>query len=188
MVHGNKGKRPIDEEREKAYQKVHEILSDLKENHSTPFSMRIVKDSAGRSTLRDVNDFVYLPPSFSKRQCYLSFCSESGWEPEWIDKGKSKMKPLSEWRPREGYVLTEEQASSQVEGEVVEPIVSWRSFQRYWAKHFQELKVRAKGEDTCADCYLLALKLGRIAKKKASFWRLSMTMKSTASHRRTWRK
>ena len=45
--------------------------------------------------------------------------------------------------------------------------VSWRSFLRCWAKHFPKLKVRAKGEDTCADCYLLKLKLLRLAKQKA---------------------
>ena len=29
------------------------------------------------------------------------------------------------------------------------------------------MKVRAKGEDTCADCYLLKLKLDRITREKA---------------------
>ena len=62
--------------------------------------------------------------------------------------------------------LTAEQAKSS-RGEVVEPIVSWHSFRCHWATHFPKLKVRAKGEGTCANCYLLKLKLARFAKQKA---------------------
>ena len=74
MVHGNKGKRHIDEDKGNAYQKVNQILADLKENHSTPFAMRIVKDCAGRSSLRDTNDFVFLPPNFSRTLSMFSPC------------------------------------------------------------------------------------------------------------------
>ena len=62
--------------------------------------------------------------------------------------------------------LTAEQAESSG-GEVVKPIVLWRSFHCHWVAHFPKLKVRAKGRDTCADCYLLKLKLARFAKQKA---------------------
>ena len=40
------------------------------------------------------------------------------------------------------------------------------SFRRIWENKFPKLKVVAKGEDACADCYLLKLKLDRIAREK----------------------
>ena len=105
MIHGNKGKRHIDEEREKAFNKITETLTDLQDNFSTPFATRIVRDEAGRSLLRDDNEYVYLPPSFSKRQCYLGVCHEAGWKPAWINRAKGKLKPIREWQPREVFFL-----------------------------------------------------------------------------------
>ena len=121
-----------------------------------PLSTRIVKDAAGHFLLRDDNDYACLLPFFSKRQYYLEICHSSGWKPVWADKGKAKFKPIHEWQPRDGFCLADEQ---QVNLEIVQPIVSWRSFRRCWTKQFPKLKVRAKGEDTCADCYHLKLKL-----------------------------
>ena len=40
------------------------------------------------------------------------------------------------------------------------------SFRRIWENKFPKLKVVAKGEDACADCYFLKLKLDRIAREK----------------------
>lgn len=167
MVHGNNGKRHVDEDREKAFDEIVTTLSDLQENHSMPFATRIVKDTTGHSSMRDNNECVYLPPSFSKRQCYLGICDRSGWKPVWVDRGKCKFKPISDWKPRNGFFRTEDEAIIHGDGDVVQPIVSWRSFRRCWARKFPKLKVRAKGEDTCADCYMLKLRLDRIAKEKA---------------------
>ena len=113
MVHGNTGKRNIDKDKEKAYNEIIETLGNLQENRSMPFATLIVKDVAGHSSLRDDNDYVFLPPSFSKRQCYLEICCRSGWKPAWTDKGKCKFKPIHEWQPRDGFVLTGEQANLQ---------------------------------------------------------------------------
>lgn len=165
MTHGNKGKRHVNEEREQVYNKITDTLTDLQENFLTPFATRIVRDNTRKLSLRDNNEYVYLPPSFLKRQCYLGVYHEAGWKPAWINRAKGKLKPIREWQPREVFFLTAEQAESSG-GEVVEPIVSWRLFRRHWAAHFPKLKVRAKGEDTCADCYLLKLKLARFAKQK----------------------
>ena len=168
MVHGNKGKGHINEDNQRAYNKIRETLADLQDNHSMPFATRIVKDTAGHSSLRDNSDYVCLPPSFSKRQCYLEIIYLSGWKLDWLDRGKCKFRSIHEWHPREGFFLTEEEADSHEDGEVVQPIVSWRSFLRCWNTHFPKLKVRAKGEDTCANCYMLKLKLVRIAREKAA--------------------
>ena len=105
MTHGNKGKRHVDEEREKAYSKITDTLTNLQENFSTPFATRIVRDNVGRSSLRDNNEYVYLPPSFSKRQSYLGVCHKAGWKPAWLNRAKGKLKPIREWQPREGFFL-----------------------------------------------------------------------------------
>ena len=166
MVHGNTGKRNIDEGREDAYQNIIDVLRGLEEEESTPFAVRTVRDSAGRSSLRDNNDYVYLSPAFSKRRCYLEICHKRGWVAVWLDKHKQKFKPIREWNLREGFYRTQEEAVLG-RGEVAKRVVSRRSFLRCWAENFPKLKVRAKGEDTCTDCYLLNQKLARIARQKA---------------------
>ena len=75
-------------------------------------------------------------------------CCERGWHAVWLNK------------------QTQEEADL-FGGEMALPIVSWRSFRRCWLKHFPKLKVRAKGEDTCTDCYLLRQKLASLAQQKA---------------------
>ena len=133
---------------------------------STLFAVRTVRDSAGRSSLRDNNDYVYLSPAFSKRRCYLEICHKRGWVAVWLDKHKQKFKPIREWNLREGFYRTQEEAVLG-RGEVAKRVVSRRSFLRCWAENFPKLKVRAKDEDTCTDCYLLNQKLARIARQKA---------------------
>ena len=126
-----------------------------------------MRDNVGCSSLRGDNDYVYLPPSFSKWQCYLAIIHAAGWKPVYSNINKGKFKPIGEWKPRDGFYLTPSEAANHEGGAVVRPIVSWRSFRRCWIKKFPKLRVRSKGEDTCPDCYLLKLKLDRIAREKA---------------------
>ena len=165
MGHDNTGKHHIDEEKEDAYQNIIETLHDC-EKQSTPFATRVVRDETSKSSLRDNNDYVFLPPSFSKRQCYLMIYYERGWKAVWLNKHTQKFKPIREWNLREGFYGTQEEADHSG-GEVALPIVSWRLFRRCCSKHFPKLKVRAKGEDTCTDCYLLRQKLASLARQKA---------------------
>ena len=58
MVHGNTGKHHIDEEKEDAYQNIIETLRDC-EKQSMPFATRVVRDEAGKSSLRDNSDYVF---------------------------------------------------------------------------------------------------------------------------------
>ena len=140
-------KRNVDNEREKAYLNIIEILQDLQDNRATPFATRIVRDIAGHSYIRDNNEFMFLPPTFSKRQCRLKICYDSGWTPVWKDRSKCKFMPMGDWNPRKGFYLTKKEVAEHG-GEVVETIVSWRSFRHIWQKKFPKLKVCAKGEDT----------------------------------------
>ena len=49
-------------------------------------------------------------------------------------------------------------------------IVSWHLFRVFWLKHFSKFRLPAKGEDTCADCYLLShQKLSYVAPQKSNF-------------------
>ena len=110
------------------------------DNHLSPFAMRIVRDAAGRSSIIGDNDFVYLPPSFSKWKCYLAIIHAAGWKPVYANRSKQQFKPIGEWKPQDGFFLTKEEAANHKGGAVVRPIVSWRSFRRCWIKKFPELK------------------------------------------------
>ena len=166
MVHGNKGKHHNNPKIDEAYRIIHERLHFEQENNATPFATRIVRDTAGCSSLRDDNEFVFLPPSFSKRQCYYEICFACGYRVTFKDRGKSILDPKEQWPLRDGFFRTQEEANDHENGRVVRPVVSWRSFGRYWQKNFPKLRVRAKGEDTCTDCYLLHQRLIRLGKKK----------------------
>ena len=69
MVHGNTGKQNVDNDKEEAYQEIISTLQFDQDNQLSSFAMQLVRDDAGRSSIRGGNDFVYLSPSFSKRQC-----------------------------------------------------------------------------------------------------------------------
>ena len=75
MVNSNKGKHSIDEEKEKAYQLIIYKLRNLQDKHAMPFATRVVRDAAGRSSLRDNNGNVYSPPSFKKTTVLSPTCS-----------------------------------------------------------------------------------------------------------------
>ena len=118
----------MDDDKEKAYQEMFSTLQFEQDNHPSPFATQIVRDNAGRSSIRGDNDFVYLPPSFPKRQCYLVIVHSAGCKPAWNNRIKGKFKSIGEWKPRGGFFLTKEEAANHEGGTVTRPIVSWRSF------------------------------------------------------------
>lgn len=166
VVHGNEGKVHVDEQKEKAYAIIHRRLQYLNDNFSMPFAMRIVTDEVGRTSTRDDDtEKVHLPPSFSKRQEWIRICYDCGWVVKFKCRCKSLIAQVSDWELREGFYKSEFMANENG-GQVAKPIVSWRSFLRYWKKAFPKLQVRAKGEDTCTDCHVYKLRLQHLMKKK----------------------
>ena len=91
-----------------------EILQDLQDNHATPFAARIVRDVAGHSSLRDDNEFTYLPPTFSKRQRYLKLCCDSWWKPVWKDGSKCKFMPMGDWVLEKFFILPKKRPRNMV--------------------------------------------------------------------------
>ena len=132
-----------------------------------PFAVRNVRDSTVQLSLRDNTDYTYISPAFLKRRCYLEIYYNRGWVAVWLDTKKAKVQTNPQVSlMQEGFYLTQE-GTDREDREDVKPIVLWRSFLRCWTENFQKLKVLAKGEDTCTDCYLLNQKLARAARQKA---------------------
>ena len=46
------------------------------------------------------------------------------------------------------------------------PVVSFRSFKRFWDTNYPQLKVRPKGEDTCDKCFVISTNLKTNQKKR----------------------
>ena len=88
MVDGNK-RNLIDEDKEKSYQNIISKLCDLQDNNVMPFATKIVRDVAERSSLRNNQNNVYLPPSF-KSDSFMTGRSFFLWAPvssaKWVQQ------------------------------------------------------------------------------------------------------
>ena len=94
---------------------------------------------------------VALPVHYSKLGLYKTWCFDRGYNITFSDKHKSKINPKSKWEAVEG-----------VEGM---PVISFCSFRRFWDTNNKFLKIRARGEDTCDKCFLIASNLDTNNKK-----------------------
>ena len=65
--HGNKGKSSVKKDNVSTYEDLRERLKFLRDNYSTPFATRVVKNEAGFLYTKNDGKVVYLPPSFSMR-------------------------------------------------------------------------------------------------------------------------
>ena len=165
MVHGNVSKSNENEYQKEAKQFVRNKLTNLAVNYATPFATRLVRDVTGHTSTRE-EGYTDLPPFMSKRQIWKAICQDAGHEPKWKDKCRSKMAQVSDWDLRDGFYRTQAEADQHEGGKVAKPIMSWRSFLRYWKAHFPKLRIRKSGEDTCTDCYKLRLRLSILTRKR----------------------
>lgn len=149
-----------------ARQSAKEYVQKVKEENAYEHAMRFIRDQAGNTSTREDRGRVFLPPSFSKRNCYMRWCAARGYKIDFDCKGKSKYKRVGDWKLEKGFYKTQAEADATNDGEVSKPIISWRSFNRMWTKEFPELHVAQSGEDTCTDCWLLRLKLQTLSKKQ----------------------
>lgn len=89
-----------------------------------------------------------------------------GWQLKYLDRCKARLAQISDWDLEEGFYLTQAEADQHEGGKVAEPILSYRSFIRFWKKHFPKLVIRKRGEDTCDQCHERMLKIQHLLTKK----------------------
>ena len=165
-VHGNTGKRNAEtNENLEAKQSAKVFVQKIEDENGYEHAMRFVRDQAGMTSTREDRGRTFLPPSFSKRNCFMKWCASRGWKVAFCCKGKSKYKRVRDWELEEGFYKTQAEADANG-GEVAQPIISYRSFMRMWKKDFPDLHVAQRGEDTCTDCHLLRLRLQNLQKKR----------------------
>ena len=79
---------------------------------------------------------MYIFHQATRNARYLSITFSAGWELNWVCRLRLKFKKLEYWQPREKFYRTQGELVaarthgdlSEEEGEVVDPVVSWRSF------------------------------------------------------------
>ena len=123
---------------EEAHMSLHLFFAEIK-LHSEPTPMRFIREKTGMLTERDKDDVDLLPTYFTKRSLYRRYCFEQGWNSTTTSTGspnKSTLRKDVEWG--------EEQPRDTV---------SWRSFLRFWAKHYPLLRVGKPSEDICNACH-----------------------------------
>ena len=76
MLHENKGRWNVNDDKEKAYHQIIDTLSSLKENHLTYSATLIVRDTVCCSILNDVNNFV---PSLTFQRISAATSKSATW-------------------------------------------------------------------------------------------------------------
>ena len=106
-----------------------------------PLPTRFVREITGELTTRDTNtELKQLASSFSKRGLYSAFSYEQGWAISSTAKGTIIKTSRSDelW---------------EASGRQHAPLISGRSFNRFWNKYFPWLIIRRPSTDVCGECY-----------------------------------
>ena len=154
--HKMTGKRNARAPHEDAYADLRKRLQKMMDEDGVPFATRMVRDEAGYLSTRNDGEAIYLPPSFTKRKDYIDWVKGRGYAPKKLCRGKQKFAPMADWGTMGGWEEDERL-----------PVVSWRSYCRFWLDSFPNLKVRARGEDTCTDCFNLMNELQGLYNKRS---------------------
>ena len=156
-------------------------LTWAQDNLACPFATKIVRDVAGVKSLRfatenDEEDLVFLPPHATIRGMWLDWVRERGWDPVQTCKNRRKYKRKDQWALSPGFHRKQEQVDSAIpiklpDGTVVQPklaqpVVVYATFRNLWRQEFPHLRVRARGEDTCTDCFKIRNRLRYLINKK----------------------
>ena len=156
-------------------------LKWAEENLACPFATKIVRDMAGVVTLRndaaegDVKH-IFLPPNTTMRGLWLDWVRERGWDPIKTCKNRQIFKKKDEWEMSKGFYETLDEADAAqpytlpdgtiVPPNVAKPVVTFECFRKLWKREFPHLRVRARGEDTCTNCFLIKNRMRFLLNKK----------------------
>ena len=137
--HGNVGKQSVKKNNVEAYDDLRERLQYLRDNYSTPFATRVVRNEAGFLDTKDDGKAVYLPPSFSMRNEWKEWCYERGWTIKHKCRSKAICEKIDNWEKREHD--DHEEVPTWPTGRESKPVMTWPSFHNFWKREFSDLKV-----------------------------------------------
>ncbi|EJK60747.1 hypothetical protein THAOC_18847, partial [Thalassiosira oceanica] len=199
--HGNTGNSNRTKPLGDALESIDQKLQFTADNFACPFATKVVKDVAGTVTHRNAETEegqqpVFLPPNFSKRECYLSWVFSRGWDPVKTCKHRQIFKRLNDWVPLDGWYATQAEVdaaqlqidearrviselgpgmmpdrevaelANKKDAQLAKPVVSWETFRQRWQSKFPWLKVRPRGEDTCGQCMTIKNRLRYLVNKR----------------------
>ena len=136
---------------EEIYASLDVFFAELKEM-SAPFATKFVREEAGMVIREAGDNDTVLPPHMGKHRCYANWCYSRGW------KVKKKSKALTTYKNVKDYERREHD-DTWPEGTECKDVIGWSAFWNYWQKKHKDIHVRAKGEDVCTDCHILAQSL-----------------------------
>ena len=153
-IHASTGKASNNAMKESTIKRLHDFFSALEEE-AEPHATKVVRTRA-RVALRDDDEIVELPSSYSKRGLYAKLMLEWGWTV--MCDGRGNYGKLSDYEAR-AY------GDDWVEGvdEAVSPI-SFATFLKFWSVHYAKLKIRSPSYDTCVLCFKFSCSLSAIVR------------------------
>ena len=154
LLHGLKGKGSNNAMKGMIVEKLNEFLAGL-EKEGEPHATKVVRTRTGVA-LRDDDDIIELPSSYSKRNLYARFMLMLGWKVK--PDGAGNFGKLRDYEPRPF-------DEDWVDGEAtpVSPC-SFESFRRFWLEHYPKLKIREPSYDTCSTCFKYSNSLAALTK------------------------
>jgi len=114
---------------------LHDFFIKL-EGLAAPRATRVVRDVVGDKvdvTLRDDGDEIELPTYYTKRSLYKQLAADLKWEVSSTSKGNITKKQLND--------------------STVDKLPSWRTFTRFWKRHYSHIRIPRPSEDICEDCH-----------------------------------
>ena len=138
------------------FAKLMSYFKNLQENKGEPHATKVIRTRL-RVALRNNDDIVELPSSYTKRQLYAKFLFECGWLVK--PKGNGSFGPMSEYTIR----LDSEEWTEADNGRI--PPCSFETFRQLWSSKFPKLRIRSPSYDTCTTCFKYCNNLSAITRQ-----------------------
>ena len=132
------------------------FLKNLEVNEGEPHATKVIRTRL-RVALRNDDDIVELPSSFTKRQLYAKFLFECGWVVK--PKGNGSFGPIKHYETR-----PDSDEWSEAENGRVAPC-SFETFRSLWLEKFPKLRIRSPSYDTCSTCFKFSNHLSAIQRE-----------------------
>ena len=146
LVHGLCNKQGnIKKSKQEALDSMKSFFESLK-SEGENYASRQVRARLGNTYLRDNEDDVRLPPSWSKRLVYERWVYSNGWIAR-TDGGDSSYSSTKLYAPRpyDDHLWPE--------GSPIIPVVCKATFMTYWKTYYDDIKIAPSSKDTCGTCW-----------------------------------
>jgi hypothetical protein len=138
------------------------FLETLKDE-AEPHASKVVRLTTGL-VLKDDDDNIELPSSYTKRRLYCRWCWERGWDIR-LKGGNGSYGKVKDCTRRVSIPGTSDDVLWPVDS-VFLPMCTMASFSSFWKEHHPLLIIKKSSHDTCGVCYLFSNTLNGLKRRE----------------------